>query len=140
MIRVVTGAAGEGKSKSLIAMANDNLKTTKGHIVYIDRDGSQMYALKHQIRYINTSDFPLDNHSEFFGFLCGILSRDSDIGDLYVDGLLKLAHLNQIDNPENLVKKLKIISEKYGVNITLGIGCSANNLPDAFKEFEQIDL
>lgn len=140
MIRVVTGAAGEGKSKNLIAMANDNVKTTNGHIVYIDSDGSHMYTLKHQVRYINTSDFPLDNHSEFFGFLCGILSRDSDIGDIYVDGLLKLAHLNQIDNPEKLVEKLKLVSEKFGVNITLGIGCSADKLPQAFKEFEQVEL
>ncbi|RRD94014.1 twitching motility protein PilT [Clostridiales bacterium COT073_COT-073] len=140
MIRVVTGAAGEGKSKSLIAMANENLKTTKGHIVFIDRDGSHMYTLKHQVRYINTSDYPLDNHSEFFGFLCGILSRDSDICDIYVDGLFKLAHLSQIDNPEKLVQKLKFISEKFGINITIGIGCTPDKLPEALKEFEQIDL
>lgn len=140
MIRVVTGAAGEGKSKNLIAMANDNLSTTKGHIVFLDGDGSHMYALKHQVRYINTSDFPLDNYSEFFGFLCGILSRDSDICDVYVDGLLKLANLTQNDDAEALVKKLKALSEKFGVNITLGIGSTPDKLPSAMQEFEHISL
>lgn len=139
MIRVVTAAAGEGKSKNLIALANENLDVTKGHIVFVDGDGSHMYSLKHQIRYINTSDFPLDNHHEFFGFICGILARDSDISDIYVDGLLKLANLNQIDNPEGIVEKLKFISKKFDVNVTLGIGCSADKLPEAFKEFEQIE-
>ena len=139
MIRVVTKATGEGKSQSLIAMANENLKVTKGHVVFIDGDGSHMYELKHQIRYISTSDFPFDNHYEFFGFLCGILSRDSDISDIYVDGLLKLANLKAIDNPEKFTEKLKVLAEKFGINLTLGIGCSSDKLPAAFHEFERAD-
>ncbi len=139
MIRVVTKATGEGKSKSLIAMANENLKVTNGHVVFIDSDGSHMYELKHQVRYISTSDFPIDNHNEFFGFLCGILSRDSDISDVYVDGLLKLANLSQIDNPEKFVEKLKLVVDKFGINLTLGIGCAFEKLPAVFKEFEQAE-
>lgn len=139
MIRVVTAATGEGKSKSLISLANENLEVTKGHIVFIDSDGSQMYSLKHQIRYINSSDFPLSNQNEVFGFICGILSRDSDISDIYVDGLLKMANQKEIETPENLVEKFKIVAKKFDVNITLGIGCSADKLPEAFKEFEHIE-
>lgn len=139
MIRVVTAATGEGKSKSLISLANDNLATTKGHIVFVDSDGSQMYSLKHQVRYINKSDYPIDNHHEFFGFICGILARDSDISDIYVDGLLKLAKLNETETTEKLVEKIKLVSKKFDVNITLGIGCSADKLPDAFKEFEHVN-
>ena len=139
MIRVVTKATGEGKSQSLIAMANENLKVTKGHVVFIDGDGSHMYELKHQIRYISTSDFPFDNPYEFFGFLYGILSRDSDISDVYVDGLLKLANVTANDNVDRLAEKLKALVEKFGINLTLGIGCSAEKLPAAFQGFERAE-
>lgn len=139
MIRVVTGAAGEGKSKSLIAMANENLKETKGNVVFVDGDGSHMYSLKHQVRYITTSDFPIDNYHEFFGFLCGILSRDSDISDIYVDGLFKLAKIEQMENPEVLVDKIKKVAVKFGVNITLGVGLPADKLPVTLQQFEQVN-
>ncbi len=71
MIRLVAGDTGEGKTKELINMSNESLKSTKGHIVYIDLDSSHMYDLRHEIRYINISDYPpIDNHHEFFLDLC----------------------------------------------------------------------
>ncbi|PKM55272.1 MAG: twitching motility protein PilT, partial [Firmicutes bacterium HGW-Firmicutes-3] len=91
MIRLVAGDTGEGKTKALIDMANNALKTTKGHIVYIDLDSSHIYDLRHEIRYINISDYPIADYKEFFGFMCGILSEDSDITEVYADGLLRQA-------------------------------------------------
>lgn len=135
MIRLVTGDTGEGKTKELINMANAALKTTKGHIVYIDLDSSHMYDLRHEIRYINIADFPIDTYQEFFGFMCGILSEDNDISEIYADGLMKQAHIESIDNSDELVSKLKAISEKFGVRFVYSVNCSETDLPDFLKEF-----
>ena len=135
MIRLVTGDTGEGKTKELINLANANLKTTKGHIVYIDLDSSHMYDLKHQIRYINISDYPIDTWHEFYGFMSGILSEDNDISEIYADGLLKQANLDAITDSDALVAKLKAVSDKFAVRFVFSINCSECDLPDFLKTF-----
>lgn len=136
MIRVVPGETGEGKTKRLIAAANESLTEAKGNIVYIDGDNSHMYDLRHEIRYINISEYPLDDYHEFFGFMCGILSEDNDISHIFVDGLLKMAHLLEITNSDALVKKLRAITDKFNVKLIASIKCEQEQLPDFLKEFE----
>ncbi len=135
MIRLVAGNAGEGKTKSLIKMANDAVNITDGHIVYLDCDSSHMLQLKHQIRYTNISDYPISDYKEFFGFMCGILSEDNDISEIYADGLLKLARVNDLDTSYELIDKLKALSDKFNVRFVFSINCNTDVLPDYLKEF-----
>lgn len=135
MIRLVAAEAGEGKTKNLITMANDSVKSTKGHIVYLDADSSHMYDLNHQIRYTNLSEYPIEDYKEFFGFMCGILSEDSDIDEIYADGLLKLAHIEKITESDKLVQNLKALSDKFDVKFVLSVCCDIGSLPEFMKEF-----
>ncbi len=135
MISVITGDTGEGKTLKLIQSANEALKEAKGNIVYIDGDNSHMYDLRHEIRYINISEFPIDDYHEFFGFMCGILSEDSDISNIYVDGLLKMAHLVEISNSDELINKLRALTDKFGVKLVASITCDSCDLPEFLKEF-----
>ncbi|MCT4543902.1 MAG: twitching motility protein PilT [Vallitalea sp.] len=136
MIRLVAGDTGEGKTKDLIKMANEAIKNVKGHIVYLDGDSSHIYDLDHNIRYINVSEFPINDYKEFFGFMCGILSEDSDIEQIYVDGLLRMAHL-PIDNSntKELIDKLKTVSDDYRVRFIISVNCDTTGLPVALKEY-----
>lgn len=135
MIRLVAAQIGEGKTKELIKMANESVKSTKGHIVYLDGDSSHMLDLHHDIRYTNISEYPIDDYREFFGFMCGVLSEDNDIDIIYADGLLKLAHIEQIENSNDLVKKLKALSDKFNVRFIFSVCCGADALPEYMQEF-----
>ncbi|PKM95932.1 MAG: twitching motility protein PilT [Firmicutes bacterium HGW-Firmicutes-1] len=135
MIRLVAGDTGEGKTKSLIKMANEAVNLTDGHIVYLDGDSSHMLHLKHQIRYTNISEYPITDYKEFFGFMCGILSEDNDISEIYADGLLRLAHVNDIHSSYELIDKLKTLSDKFDVRFIFSVNCDTNLLPDFMKEF-----
>ncbi len=135
MIRLIAANRGEGKTTKLINYANESLKTAKGHIVYIDQDKSHMYSLKHEIRYINISDYPIDVATEFVGFICGILSRDSDIEIIYVDGLLKQAHIDSILNSHKTIDKIKSVTDKFNVRFVFSINCEVDDLPEYLKQF-----
>ncbi len=134
MIRLIAGDTGVGKTKDLIKMANDSLKSVKGHIVYLDADNSHMYDLKHQIRYINVTHYNLTDYREFFGFMCGILSRDNDIDEIYVDGLLRMAHI-ELDTMDILIKKLRKVSDKLNVRFVISVSCNTTGLPDELKQY-----
>ena len=90
MIRLIYGKKGSGKSKKLLDMANAEVDTSSGNIVYIDDNNRCIYDLKHEIRFINTADYGIDNADKLYGFVCGILSENFDISSIYIDGLKKL--------------------------------------------------
>ena len=59
MIRVILGDKGSGKTKRLIDMTNDALKTEHGNIIFIDDDKRYMYDLRHEIRFVDASGHAL---------------------------------------------------------------------------------
>ena len=65
MIHVIYGKKGSGKSKRLLDMANAEVEKAAGNIVYLDDNNRCMYDLKYQIRFINTSDYSIDNTDKF---------------------------------------------------------------------------
>jgi len=91
MIKLITGAKGTGKTKIIIDMANDNVETAKGDIVFLTDTDRYMYSLRYQVRVINVCNFlkngegPISEDS-LVGFIKGILAGNHDIETLYIDG------------------------------------------------------
>ena len=87
MVQILAGEKGEGKTKKLIAMANDAGKCANGSVVFVDDDNSRMYDLHYSVRFVDTPKFIMEDPQVFRGFVCGILSQNSDIEKIYIDGL-----------------------------------------------------
>ena len=68
-------------------MANEAGKTAKGSVVFVDDDNSRMYDLHYSVRFVDTPKFIMEDPQVFRGFVCGILSQNSDIEKIYIDGL-----------------------------------------------------
>lgn len=134
MIQLIAGEKGEGKTKSLIKMANEAVYQTKGHVVYIDDDHRHIYDLDHKIRFIETENFPIENLQEFFGFLCGIVSEDFDIDQIYIDGLLKILHVD-VDGALEFLHKLKVIAEKFEIQFIICLSCNIDQIPESLREY-----
>ena len=130
MIHVIYGKKGSGKSKKLLDMANAEVEKATGNIVYLDDNNRCMYDLKHEIRFINTSDYSIDNTDKLYGFVCGILSRDFDISSVYIDGLKKI--ISKEENLEKLIKKLDKVFD--GINAYIVISGS-EDAPEYLKKY-----
>lgn len=57
MVKILAGEKGEGKTKKMIAMANEAGKTASGSIVFVDDDNSHMYDLHYSVRFVDTPEF-----------------------------------------------------------------------------------
>ena len=90
MVQIIAGAKGKGKTKYLLDMANTAVKEAKGSVVYLDKSSKHMYELNNKVRLIDVSGFPIKNADEFVGFICGILSQDHDLEQIYLDSFLKV--------------------------------------------------
>ena len=134
MVQILAGGKGEGKTKKLIEMANAAIKEGNGHVVYIDDDNRHIYDLNYNIRFVETSEFPLVNYREFIGFIYGIFSQDNDIVKVYVDGIFKI--VKKLDNEDliKLMSKLKEMSETYSVDFVIAANINEADIPSEIKD------
>ena len=133
MIQFLAGQKGEGKTKRLIQMANDAVKTTDGHVVFIDDDKRHIYDLHYDIRFVETGEFPLSNYREFIGFVCGILSQNNDITEIFVDGLRNIVKTVENEDLVKLIKKLDTLSTNNSVNFIISLNCDPATSPEELR-------
>ena len=139
MIQIVAGNKGNGKTKYLLEKVNTEIKSVHGNIVYLDKSSQHMYELNNKVRLINTSEFQLQNSDAFLGFICGILSQDHDLEQMYVDSFLKISKLDK-DTVVPLLEQLEVIGEKYQVTFILSISMDENEFPEHMRSKVIISL
>lgn len=133
MVKLIVGNKGQGKTIELLGKVNDEVKGMQGSIVYLDKSTKHMYELNNKVRLINVKDFSITNSDEFIGFVCGILSRDHDLQEIYMDSFLTIACLEDA-NPQPTLEKLQKISEQFNVDFVISVSIKEELLSDALKE------
>lgn len=135
MIQILAGEKGEGKTKRLIEMANEAGKEAKGSVVFIDDDKRHMYDLKPNLRFVETSEFKVNNYETLIGFIYGLISQNRDIEKIYIDGLAKIVKNISSEDINDFILALEKISEKNDIDFTLIVSGNTNSLPAKVKEF-----
>ena len=139
MVQIIAGEKGKGKTKYLLEKVNAAVAEANGNIVYLDKSRKHMYELNNKVRLVNATDYPLTNCDEFMGFICGIISQDNDLEELYLDSFLTIANLKDGEIC-HAIEKLDTISEKYNIKIVLSISKNEADLPECAKEKIVISL
>ena len=139
MVQLIVGKKGKGKTKQLLDKVNSEVKTITGNIVYLDKSTKHMYELNNKIRLIDVSQFLIENSSEFVGFICGIISQDHDLQQMYFDSFLKISCLEGGDIAAT-IEKLEKISEKEKVDFVLSVSLDEEELPESVKKNITISL
>ncbi len=133
MVELIVGKKGKGKTKVLLDRVNGAVKDANGSIVYLDKSTKHMYELNNKVRLIDVSSYPLKNADEFVGFICGIISQDHDLEQIYLDSFLKISKLEDADVTDTL-EQLNKISEKYGISVVVSISVDKEELPEALQD------
>ena len=125
MVKLLVGS---GKTKQMIDLANDQIETSKGSVIFINKNHRLMYDLKYRIRVICMEDFEhITNCDEYIGFLYGIISLDHDIETVYIDSILKHADFSLGDLPE-FIDRLKKISKNYGMDFVVSLSAEKEEM------------
>ena len=132
MIQIIAGEKGKGKTKFLLEKVNESVKSATGNIVYLDKSQKHMYELNNKVRLINVTDYVISNCDEFLGFLCGIISQDHDLEEMYLDSFLTIAKMDDSDLV-HAIEKLETISKKFHVDFVLSISRNESDLPECTK-------
>ena len=129
MVSLIVGAKGKGKTKHLLNKATELQKDLKGSMVYIDKNNKHMYDLDSKVRLIDMSEFSMQSTDEFLGFICGVISQNSDIEEILLDSFLDNALIDDDEEIATSIDKIEKYSDKYDVNFVISISRNKDELP-----------
>ena len=135
MVRLIVGHKGKGKTTEILQIANQHIKEATGNVVYLDKSNKHMYELNNKIRLIDVSRYPIGNSEQFVGFVCGIISQDNDLEQMYFDNFLKISRLSEAGNELlTTINELEAISTKFNVDFYISISANKEDLAEELQD------
>lgn len=129
MIKIIYGEKGAGKTKQIVALANETAATAKGILVYIDRTNHRMHDLDRNVRLVDASAYGLNSQSDILSFIKGMIAGNFDIEKIFIDGVTRLLDCN-VSELAVLYNGLEQISKEHNVDFVITASCSKENLPE----------
>lgn len=135
MVELLIGKKGTGKTKALIEKVNNALTVAKGNVVFICNDTNRnIFDVKSKARMADTSEFEIKSYDEFLGFISGIISRDFDITNIFVDGIFKIVGSDNLDGFESFLNRLETMSQNFEITFVISVSIDAETAPDYIKK------
>lgn len=128
MVYLLTGPKGSGKTKQMIALANEKVKTANGNVVLIKKSHKDTTSVDFNIRAICMDDYKdITTLEEFVGFLYGMVAGNHDIDTLFIDGILKQADIN-LDNLPEFLQKVSKISKNDNIEFYISVSAEKEKI------------
>ncbi len=134
MIKIIYGAKGTGKTKQLIAAANEDAKDAKGLSVFITDNKRCMYDVNRNVRFIDVTDWAVAGEEALCGFVKGVAACNSDHEYIYIDGVSRITGKG-VKELAGIFYMLEKISNDNGITITITCSCAKEELPDFVAKF-----
>jgi hypothetical protein len=133
MVQLVIGKKGKGKTRHLLEKVNQEILHVHGNIVYLDKNTKHMYELNNKIRLINVMEYCITDSKGFIGFLCGIISQDHDLEQMYLDSFLTIGCIKD-EEIEEIIDKLAKISKRFNVDFVLSCAIDESELAESLRD------
>ncbi|MHC1786623.1 MAG: ATP-binding protein [Christensenellales bacterium] len=134
MIQIIHGKKGSGKTKRIIDMANNAVKSQNGVVVFIDDDNRYMFDVQQPVRFVNAGEYGMASPEMFYGFLCGMVSQNFDISYVVIDAFLKLVNVKP-DQTEWFFKNLEQLADKSSITFVLSVSADDSDAPDYLQKY-----
>ncbi|HEY5557669.1 hypothetical protein [Acetobacterium sp.] len=129
MIEFVYGSKGSGKTKKMIDMANTDLESCKGDIIFINDRDKYRVKVDTKIRFTNLEEYGIVGSGELAGFISGVISENYDVKIMYVDNLLRIIDAKTPADVCVIVEKLQLINKNHDIKFVLSLSCDESELP-----------
>lgn len=111
------------------------MDTAGGDIVFISCDTKRhMYDISHRVRMVDTSGFALKSYDEFYGFLCGLISNNFDISNIYIDSVFKIVG-TETDGLEKFFEDIEGLAKHYDLSFLFTISMDTAQAPEYVKQY-----
>ncbi len=134
MIKIIYGAKGTGKTKQLIAAANEDAKDAKGLSVFITDNKRCLYDVNRNVRFIDVTDWAVAGEEALCGFVKGVAACNSDHEYIYIDGVSRITGKG-VKELAGIFYMLDKIAGENDITVTVTCSCDEAELPDFVKRY-----
>ena len=138
MIQLITGSKGTGKTKQIIDMANANVESAKGDVVFLTDTDRYMYYIRYQVRIVNASclkrgEAPISEEA-LIGFIKGVLAGNHDIETLYIDGAHRIMQ-KTVNEMEDFFNDMFTVAQQTETKIVLTVSEDEDKFPEFMQKY-----
>ncbi|NLP26432.1 MAG: hypothetical protein GX365_03685 [Clostridiales bacterium] len=133
MIKLITGKKGTGKTKVLIEMINEAVRTTTGDLVCIEKGEKIRYDISYKVRLVDADRFGISGYDSLFGFIAGMMAGNYDIKEIFVDSVLKIGGPD-LDELKVALDKLDVLTGDDTL-LVFTVSADESELPDGIKKY-----
>ena len=134
MIKLLVGVKGTGKTKALIAAANQALETSKGYVVCIEKGSTLRHEISYKVRLVNTDDYLIEGGVALGGMVAGILAGNGDVTDLFIDGTRKICGYD-MEALDKFLSDLEKVIRDTDINVTITVSCAPEDATETMKKY-----
>lgn len=134
MIKLIVGHKGSGKTKTMIQMANDAVKTSNGNVICVEKGIQLTYDLNYQVRLVDVDQYGINDYEPYFGFLCGLMAGNYDITDIFCDATFKICGRDP-ERLADMIDKLFKLTSANGLTIIFTVSCEPDELPERIRKY-----
>lgn len=132
-MKLILGAKGSGKTKTLIELVNVALNESNGSVVCIEKGDKLRFDINYRCRLINTEQYSVSDGDTLYGFVAGILASNHDVSDLFIDSALKICRNRE--EFDTLLSKLDNLVKENEVNLVITSSIALDDITDAEKSY-----
>ncbi len=119
MVKFIIGAKGSGKTNKLIESVNEAVKIDKGQLVFINDSKRHMFDLNHKVRLVDTQEFSIKSYKALYGLICGIISQNYDISNIFIDSITKIVADDDFNAAGEIIDEIASVCDKHNVSLTV---------------------
>ena len=128
MIQLIVGHKGSGKTKALVAMANQAVQESNGNVVVVEKDVGLTYEISSSARLVYSDEYAIAGYDAVYGFITGLMAGNYDITHIYVDPIFKMCG-RDFEAFTQMVNKLEGLEAAKDVHIVFTLSCEPEDLP-----------
>lgn len=134
MLNIIIGEKGTGKTKKLIDLVHQAEARTTGSVVFINKGDRHIFDVSHRVRLVDTKEFDVDTYNSLYGFICGMISQNYDIADIFIDSVTKIAG-DDLATLELFLDEVNAVAEKFNIDVVIIISMAEDAAPAGVKKY-----
>jgi len=134
MVKVMMGLKGSGKTKQLIELVHEAVKSERGDIVYIEKSSKHIHDIPHKVRLVDASQYEFNDYDFFKGYISGLHSANYDITHIFIDSMLKIVNREYDTDADEFLLWCEKFGSRENINFTVTVSA---DISKASKKLEK---
>lgn len=134
MLKLIVGLKGSGKTKTIVALANEKIESAKGTVVFVERGTKLIHEVKYQAKLLDVDEYKVSGADQLYSYIAGIYGGNHDVTDIFVDSALKICD-DDIAAFSSLLDRCIDLADKHDICITMTSSIKREDVPEKYHQY-----